>query len=558
MIQRLFRFLGRDVVSIHHAAYILVLSAFLSQLLGLFRDRLLASSFGAGQLLDVYYAAFKVQDFIFYSIASILSLVVLIPLIEGALVNEGVERAKKLLNTLFTVSFVLIAVVSFLAFSFAPELARFLFPGIATGSFSTELVSLMRLLLLSPFIFSFSGLLASVVQIRGRFYITALSPVLYNLGIILGIIFLYPHFGVLGLGYGVLLGAFMHMAIQVPFVVRQGLLPRPTFEVLWGDVRSVLSLSTVRGLALGINQASLIFLTGLATVIATGGVAVMNFAHNMQNIPLALIGGSYSIATFPVLSKFFSKGDTEAFMDQLKSAARHIIFWSFPIMALFIVLRAQIVRVILGSGNFSWEDTRLTAACLALFAVSVVAQSLSLLFVRAYYATGRNKEALYIGIISGLVTVGIAYFGLKAFTAHTYIQFFFEHLLRIEGLEGTAIVILPLAFSIGALVNTTLFMVLFHYHFRSSPLKLQGTVFHSFASSVVMGLVAYQFLDYFGSLFNLSTFVGVFLQGVLSGIFGVTAGAVLLYMLKNREFLELLAAFRRRFTKEEIVAPQEV
>ena len=111
MIQNIFRFLGRDVVSIHHAAYLLAISALLSQLLGLLRDRLLASSFGAGPLLDVYYAAFKVQDLIFYCMASILSLVVLIPLVESALLNEGKERVQKLLNTLFTVSFGIIFVV---------------------------------------------------------------------------------------------------------------------------------------------------------------------------------------------------------------------------------------------------------------------------------------------------------------------------------------------------------------------------------------------------------------------------------------------------------------
>jgi putative peptidoglycan lipid II flippase len=518
MVEKFFRFLGRDVGSIHHAAYLLALSAFLSQLLGLVRDRLLASTFGAGPVLDIYYAAFRVQDFIFYCVAAILSLAVLIPLIDGALEEGGKERAKGLLNSLFTVSFVLIALAAFLAFVFAPQLAKILFPGLAFGAYGDTLITLMRILLLSPFFFSFSGLLATVVQLYNRFYITSLSPILYNVGIIVGILFFYPAFGVTGLAFGVLLGAFMHMGIQLPFVIKEGLLPRLTFHVLWDDITQAGKLSLFRGVALGMNQLVLLLLTGIATTIGAGSVAVMNFAQNMQNIPLTLVGASYSVATFPVLARFFGAGDMEAFISQVRSAVRHIMFWVFPITVLFIVLRAQIVRVILGSGNFTWQDTRLTAACLALFVVSVLAQSLSLLLVRAYYATRRNKEALWVGLVSGLSTMLVAFVGLRSFATNGMFKIFMEHLLRVEGVNGTAVLILPLAFSVGALINTMLFFILFKRDFKVAKLEIGATAFHSFASAIFMGLVAYYALDYLGSVLNLNTFKGVFLQGFLAGV----------------------------------------
>ncbi len=558
MVEKFFRFLGRDVGSIHHAAYLLALSAFLSQLLGLVRDRLLAGTFGAGTTLDVYYAAFRVQDFIFYCIASLLSLAVLIPLVDAALEEGGKERARKLLNSLFTISFLLVAICSTLAFVFAPQLAGMLFPGLAHGESAVTLVILMRILLLSPFFFSFSGLLASVVQLYNRFYITSLSPILYNVGIIVGILFLYPTFGIKGLAFGVLFGAFMHMGVQFPFVIREGLLPRLTFKVLWSDIAEASKLSLFRGIALGMNQIVLLFLTGIATTVSAGSVAVMNFAQNMQNIPLTLVGASYSVATFPVLARFFGAGDMTAFVAQVRSAIRHIMFWVFPITALFIVLRAQIVRVILGSGNFTWQDTRLTAACLALFVLSVLAQSLSLLLVRAYYATRRNKEALWAGLISGAVSIVCAYLGLTFYRDSQLFKAFIEHLLRVDDVSGTAVLMLPLAFSIGAMVNTLLFFVMFKRDFKVKDLEVSSTAFHSFSAALFMGLVAYYALDYFGSIFNLNTFKGVFFQGLFSGLLGIVAGAFLLQVLRNQEFKEVLSALHKRFKQEEIVTPQEM
>lgn len=558
MVDKLLRILNRDISSIHHAAYILAFSSLLSQILGLLRDRLLAGSFGAGTELDVYYAAFRVQDFIFYSIASLLSLAVLIPLLTETLEKEGKGRARELLDSLFTLSFMLVSLVSFAAFVGAPTLARFLFPGIALQEHGATLIALMRILLLSPLIFSCSGLLGSVTQVYNRFYITSISPILYNLGIIIGILFLYPFFGIKGIALGVLLGALMHLGIQIPFVLKQGLLPRFTLNILWNDVRRISFLSLYRALSLGASQIMLTFLTGFATTLAAGSVAVMTFAQNIQNIPLSLIGASYSVATFPVLSRFYAQGDVTAFINRLRDAARHIIFWSMPALVLFIVLRAQIVRVILGTGNFSWSDTRLTAACLALFAVSLFAQNLSLLFMRGYYAAGRNKESFFVTIIGAIVTISSVYGGTFLFAHSTAFRAFLEHLLRIENVSGAEIIMLPIAFSIGAMVNALCLLYLFKRDFRASEFPLFSSLFHSFAASVVMGFVAYQFLVYFGSLFNINTFIGILSQGFFAGVLGIVAGAVLLYMLKNQEFVETLTALRKHFRREEIVGVQEI
>ena len=136
----------------------------------------------------------------------------------------------------------------------------------------------------------------------------------------------------------------------------------------------------------------------IASTLEEGSVSIFNFSYNLQSVPIVIIGVSYSVAAFPSLIKFFSSGNREGFISQIGDAARVIIFWSLPITFLFIVLRAQIVRVLLGSGAFSWSDTRLTAAMLAIFAVSLIAQNLLPLLIRGYYAAGNTRRPLLVNL----------------------------------------------------------------------------------------------------------------------------------------------------------------
>src|SRR3989344_4161802 len=175
---------------------------------------------------------------------------------------------------------------------------------------------------LSPILMGLSNLFGTITQLFRKFFIYSLSPIFYNFGIIIGIIFLYPIFGINGLVFGVVLGALMHFLIQVSASWGCGFTPRFSFG------RS------------------------------PTGEAIFNFSFNLQSVPLNIIGVSYAVAAFPTLVKSFSGQKKDEFKNHLKSTARQIVFWSLPVIFLFIVLRAQIVRVILGSGSFSWENTR--------------------------------------------------------------------------------------------------------------------------------------------------------------------------------------------------------
>lgn len=555
MVKKILSVLQSEVRGLHEAAYTLAVFAIASQILALVRDRIFTNSFGAGEILDIYYAAFRIPDFIFVSVASLVSLSVLIPFLTEKIHSSPLE-GRRFINSIFSVFALIVISVSVIVFIFVPDILPRLFPGLAESEKFTELVLMTRILLLQPILLGFSSLLASVVHVYQKFILYAISPLLYNLGIIFGVLTLYPLFGIIGLAIGVVIGALLHLLLQVPFIVKQGFLPKLSFRNDLTIIRKVMLLSLPRTLALSANQIALIFLIGFASLITVGSIAVFNLSFNLQSVPLAIIGASYSVAAFPTLVRLFTNGDREAFFSHVTIAARHIIFWSIPAIVLFIVLRAQIVRVILGSGEFTWTDTRLTAASLALFATSLLAQSLVLLFVRGYYAAGKTVKPLIINVFSSFLVVAFAYILLNTFNNSKPFQFFIESLLRVEGISGTGILMLPLAYSLALIINAGLFWILFQRDFNKFSVTISRTFFQSLSAAVVMGFVVHRFLNIFDDIFDLNTFLGIFAQGLLSGLIGIAAGLFMLYLLKNREIKEIWRGLHKKFWKTRVISSE--
>jgi putative peptidoglycan lipid II flippase len=381
MGEKLFRVLHRTWGNLHEAALLMAVFALLSQVLALFRDRLLASHFGAGEALDVYYAAFRIPDIIFVSVASLAAVTVLVPFLFQKLEEDPTRKAaRRFMDDVFTTFLVVLVLTIILAAIFVPYVTHWIVPGFSSEA-QEEFVLLTRILLLSPLLFGVSNLLGTITQSFGRFFVFALGPVLYNIGIISGIVIAEPIWGIRGVAYGVIMGACAHMLIQIPVVYREGLLPRLTLRPRLREIRRVVVTSLPRTLALASAQIAATILVGLASIMEKGSIAVFTLALNLQSIPLAIVGVSYSVAAFPALAKLFTKGEHDEFLKEITTAARHIVFWSLPATVLFVVLRAQVVRTAFGAGQFDWTATRLVAAALALFAISVVAQSLMLLLV---------------------------------------------------------------------------------------------------------------------------------------------------------------------------------
>ena len=539
---------------LHQAAYVLALFAFGSQLLALLRDRMLAHEFGAGASLDIYYAAFRVPDLLYVLFASTLSVYVLIPFVARARERGGDADAQRLLSQVFSVFLVAYSAVALSMFIAAPVIAPLLFPGIA----DTEmLTTLMRILLLQPLLLGVSSLFGVVTQLGHRFVLYAVSPLIYNIGIIFGIVVLYPAIGLSGLAYGVLLGALGHMLIQWPLVRNSALSFDVVFKFDAKVLREVLSLSIPRAITLSFNQVVLLILVSFASVMTVGSVSVFQFAYNLQSVPLAVIGVSYSVAAFPMLAELYAAKEFNKFKAHIITALRHVIFWSVPAIALIIVLRAQIVRVVLGSGSFDWGDTRLTAAVLALLSLALVAQAVNLLIIRSFYAGGYTRIPFYVSLFGSSLAVIAAYGFFVLYYAHPSIHETISAVMRLSDVAGSEALAIAFGYALAVIVQSIL-LIAFARHVFSLPLSWMGAhLFRSFFAALAGGVSAYAALNFLVDGINPDTFVGIFIQGLLSGLVGIV-GVLLTYAgLRSPELHEVYVSFQRKLLKTDVVAPQE-
>ncbi len=552
MVRQIFERIVAPVRGLHQAAYLLAALTLASQILALLRDRTFAHMFGAGQTLDLYYAAFRVPDLVFALVSSLVSAYVLIPLITGM----DREATRRLLSESASFLFGVGGLICVVLAIFMPQFLALLYPSFVASPEYGEFVLLARILLLQPILLGLSGVLASVTQVRRRFTLFALSPVLYNLGIILGAVALYPRFGLPGIGIGVVIGAVAYLSVNIPVVMEAGVLPRlrmPGFA----SMASVIRDSAPRALALGMGSVTALALTAMASRLGTGAVSVFTFASNLEAVPLALIGSSYAVAAFPALSEVSTPDKRSEFTRILSASARHIILWSVVAIGLTAVLRAHIVRVVLGTGAFDWDATRLTAALLVILAVGLAAQGLILLFSRALYAARQSWRPFFYQFAGGALTVLLAVVFLRMET--TGLPASLATFLKVGDIQGTAILLLALAATLGQIFLALLSLLALRNIAPGLDRTLVRPLIDGCVAALAGGTAAYVTLVLEGGIAPLTTLMSVFTQGFIAGSVGLIASALALYFVENEEFRIVASALGRliRFPghRADVLAP---
>lgn len=551
MVRRIFtrlsapvRGLTRPISGLHQAAYLLAGLTLASQVLALLRDRLFAHLFGAGEVLDLYYAAFRVPDLVFALVVSLVSAYVLIPRLAGLTEQGERDQARELVSQ--TASFLLVGagVIALLLTFIAPHALLFLFPAFEDSVYREQFVFLSRLLLLQPILLGLSSILSSVTQLNRRFFLFALSPVLYNLGIIVGTVVLYPTYGLPGIGIGVIIGASAHLLVHVPVVRKAGLMPRlrvPDVRLLWNVAKD----SVPRSLALGLGSLSTLLLVALASRTGEGSIAVFTLASNLETVPLSLIGAAYATAAFPVLAEQIGGKHVEAFRATLTAAFRHIIFWSSVITVLAIVLRAHLVRILYGSGAFDWDDTRLTAAIFAILIVGLLAQSIILLSSRAFYASGRSWNPLIVQLSGLVLSVAAAYGMLRLAWEVPMVEYFFQALLRVSDVSGSNILFIALGATLGQLAMAAIALLTLRQVAAGIARTLARPLFEGLGAAILGGAGAYGALALMGAIAPLTKVAIVVAEGAVAGIVGLTISGFVLAFLENQEFRDLRMSLRK-------------
>lgn len=431
MFKRLFS-LGK----VSRASLLLTLFYLLSRLVGLWRDRILAGRFGATDLLDVYYVSFNLPDLVFnLLVAGAISSAFIPVFIECQAKHNGAEwrLASNFLNSLLILTVLTCTVL----FILTPVVISAVAPGFV-GPKRDLAILFTRVMLISPLLFSVSTVLGSLLNVFDRFLAFAMAPIMYNLGIIVGAVWLEPRFGPLGLAEGVVLGALLHLLVQVPSIWKIGFRWRALVDWSETGLKKVFRLALPRALGLVAGQVNWIILNAMATTIGLGAVTIFNLANNLQYLPIALVGISVAIASFPTLSREALREDRKEFARGVTAYLNQVVFWALPFSVLIFFIRNEAVRLILYSGNFSAPDASLTARVLGFFLIGAFSQSLVPVLSRSFYAMQNTKTPVIIGLISILTNVVSAIYLTK-------------HLLW--GLMGLAS-----AFSLAGILNTVLLL----------------------------------------------------------------------------------------------------
>jgi len=391
---------------------------------------------------------------------------------------------------------------------FAPVLSHVIAPGFDDAKREMT-VNLMRVMLLSPLFFGLSNLAGGILNSFKNFIAYAIAPILYNLGIIAGVLWMVPRFGYMGLAYGVVLGAFLHMLVQVPSVFALGYKYRMHINLKHPALRRMAVLMIPRTLGIAAQQISILVNTIIASTLAVGSIAVLNLGDNLYSLPVGIFGISFAVAVFPTLTEKYTLQKVDGFKQDLMRTLRQILFLILPTMMLYWLLRAQIVRLVLGAGQFGWEDTRFTVSVLAFLVFGMWAQAIIPLLARSFYALQDTKTPFFTGLIALVVNVAGALI-----------------LIRYYQVVGLA-----MAVSLSGIVNAGVLFVLLQKKLGTLPLRnLTTMIIQIGLGSLAMGLMGYGTLQAMSWIVNTHTFMGLFMQAFVAV---VVAGLTYLTIMRK-------------------------
>ncbi len=502
--------------SVNKSAGILTVSAVVSKILGIVRDWLLAKNFGAGSELDVYFTAFKIPDFIYNILILGGMLVSFLPLFSEYF-SKNKELAWKFTSNLLNIFIVSLITLSFILFFFTPSLIDIIAPGFSYQQ-TEQAITLTRIMLLSPIFFGLSSIFSGILQYFNKFFIYSLCPVIYNLGIIFGILFLSPKMGILGVVLGVVFGTFLHFVIQIPSVIDCGFQYKAVFDLDNYKINKVFSLMLPRMFGVSAQQINLIITNAIASTLAEGSITIFNFANNIQYFPVGIIGVPFAVAAFPTLSKNLAENNKERFIDNFSKIFNQIVYLTLPATVFIFILREEIVGILLQHGLFSPLSAKLSSSSLGLFCLGILASALIPLLFRAFFALQDTKTPTLIALFSMAVNIVLSFLFTKEwFYLHQKLRNIFSFLRTAD----IAVLGLPLAFSVAVILQLVLMILFLKNKFKEIDFEKIGTNFLKVLfSSLVLFFSSYVLKFLVSEIFTTQSLFLDFFQVFIIGTIG--------------------------------------
>ncbi|MDB5179665.1 MAG: integral rane protein MviN [Candidatus Saccharibacteria bacterium] len=502
------------------AAALLAGSSLIASLLGIFRDRLFNSlyytTYPTGA--DAYTVAFTIPDFMFIILVSGALSVSFIPVFNQRLSSGNKKSAWELSTSIINLMALATLVTSVLIIIFADPLVRFVVgPGLDESSRSLA-ISMMRVIAVSPFLFAVATVITSMQQAVGRFAFFALAPALYNVGIIIGLLFFTNGInlfgwqvfdgGIMGVALGVVLGAMLQLIVSTFGLFGMGF--NYTFKIYWKNkgFRQVLLLLPPRSLDQGIDYVNSIVETNLASRMLAGSVRAYQQVTSLSYVPINLIGVAISTAAFPRMTERIAEGRPDLFKSELQQVLRVIIWLALPVTVIAILCRGYIVNFIVNGGD------PYMASILAVLAISILFRSVYFISARSFYAQQDTKTPLYISLFTialnitlavwftvglGMGVQGLAWAAVIVSIVEVSILFTLMS-KRIKGLFDT-----PFIHAIGRMASAAGFTALVTYA-SVALLPLSSTdqrFFDSAPKFILITLISFTVYFFFSYLFKL-------------------------------------------------------
>ena len=532
MIRKIF---DKQTTNITSAAYILAFASILSALLGLIRDRLLAGHFGAGPVLDIYYASFRLPDLVFAVLISGGITAAFLPVFSEYFAKNKGEAWQLATNTLNIFLFFAI-LTSGLFLVLTPWLIPLIVPGFRP-EYKSLTILLTRIMFLSPILLGISSIFSSVLQYFNRFLAYSLAPIFYNLGIIFGILVFAPLFGPVGLAYGVVLGALLHWLIQAPAVFKIGFKWKPVFYLSSPGLKKIVKLMIPRTISAVASHFNLVVVTAIASTIGAGSIAIFNFAQNLRSLPIIMVGSSFAIAAYPFLARDWAQGKKKEFLKNFSATIRQVLFLVIPLSFLIFILRAQFVRIILGTGKFGWLDTRLTAAALGIFSISIFAYALIPILARMFFSLQDTKTPFAIASLSVAFNIGFSFLFVWLLKFPNWFSRLTYSALRLTGIKHIAVIGLPLALSLAGILQLILLFIFLYKKLGGFDYRI---LWYSFARIILVSSLScfliYPTLYLVAGIVNMHKLTGILIQATLASLVGILGYLFIFYIFKMPEF----------------------
>ena len=539
-IKKSFNILLARQTNILTAAFVIMATIILSQVLGMVRQRLLVGIFGASNTLGVYLASSRLPDFLFQLIIAGALASSFIPVFSDYLTKNKNYEAHRMASSLLAVGFMIFLILSIILFIAAPFFLKILNLGTGFSPSQMDLMAgLMRVIIAGQLLFIIGTFFSALLQSYNHFFIPGIAAALYNLGIIVGIVFLSSSFGIFAPAYGMIIGALFFIFAQVPMIKKVGFSFKPSFSFKVPGVLDVLRLMWPKTLSLAVFQVGTLATVTLISFLSNAGrnYVIFDYAQTLAFAPVALFGQAIAQAAFPVLSREREK--MQEFKATFITSFNQMLYLVLPISVLILVLRIPIVRLIYGAGQFDWAATVLTGRTLALFSISIFAQALIALIYRGFYALYDTKTPLIIGTIATLFLICIGYFSV----------------LKLKmGVESIAI-----AYSLGTILNFLISITVFYKKTGgldrvSLFLPSLKIVLASFFTGIAL-YVPIKLLDQL--VFDTTRTINlIFLTGIASFI-GLSFYLFLTWLFNVKEATTFLLIFRKIGNWKEILGKSE-